>query len=227
MIDKVCEFATARKGRRCGSLIAAAVAVSFALSPAPAAAAVAYDEGVSGDLSNNGLAPTLISLGVGSNTISGTSGRDQAGVIDRDYFTFTLGANEALTAINVLQGTVPIGLSFIGVQTGNQVTVSPTTTTAAGLLGWTHYDASDVGTNILDDMGIAANGSTGFTGPLGPGTYAFWVQEASPGTATYAFDFVVAQAPEPSTWLMMLAGFGLAGVALRRGRRLQQAEAAA
>src|SRR5690242_21909913 len=110
MIDKVCGFATVRKGRRCGSLIAAAVAVSFALSPAPTAAAVAYDEGVSGDLSNNGLAPTLISLGVGSNTISGTSGRDQAGVVDRDYFTFTLGSNEALTAINVLQGTVPIGL---------------------------------------------------------------------------------------------------------------------
>jgi hypothetical protein len=227
MIDKVCEFATASRMKRGRLLLAAAVAIGLAAGASPAAAAVAYDEGVSGDLSNNGLAPTPISVVLGSNIVSGTSGRDQAGVVDRDYFTFTLGANEFLSAINVLQGTVPIGLSFIGVQTGNQVTVSPTTTTAAGLLGWTHYDAADVGTDILDDMGIAANGSTGFSGPLGPGTYSFWVQEASPGTATYAFDFVVGQAPEPSTWLMMLAGFGLAGMALRRSRRLQQAEAAA
>lgn len=207
--------------------MAVAAAIGIAVAAAPAAAAVAYDEGVSGDLSNNGLAPTAVTLGFGDNTIMGTSGRNQAGAVDQDYFTFTLGANQYLTAIDILQGTVPIGLSFIGVESGNQVTVGPTAATAAGLLGWAHYGTSDVGTDILDNMGIAANGSTGFSPPLGPGSYAFWVQEASPGTATYAFDFVVAQAPEPSTWMMMLAGFGLISIALRRRRSVTKETAPA
>jgi len=191
----------------------------MAVTSSPAHAVVAYDEGASGDLSNSGASPTIISLIIGDNIISGTSGKNSAGVIDRDYFTFTLASNQILTAINVLPGTVPIGLSFIGVQSGNQVTVSPAGPTAAGLLGWAHYSAADVGTDILDNMSVAANGSSGFSIPLGPGTYAFWVQEASPGTATYSFDFVVSTVPEPSTWAMMLIGFGAAAIALRRNRK--------
>lgn len=139
--------------------------------------------------------------------------------MDRDYFTFTLGPNQFLTAIDVLPGTVPIGLSFIGLQTGNQVTVSPAGPTAAGLLGWTHYSLGDVGTDILDNMSVPANGSTGFAGALGPGTYAVWAQEASPGIEPYSFNFVVSLVPEPSTWAMMLLGFGALGVAFRRRRR--------
>ena len=198
--------------------LAAAVGIA-ALYSSPAAAVVAYAEGTSGDLSNNGLAPTAISLAIGDNTISGTSGKNADGIIDRDYFTFTLAPNDYLTSITVLQGTTPIGFSFIGVQSGNQVTLSPTTTTAAGLLGWDHYSSSDVGTDILDNMGVPANGSSGFTPPLGPGSYAFWVQEASSGTANYVFDFHVAEAPEPATWAMMLLGFGAVGWRMRRARR--------
>lgn len=202
-------------------LRATAFAAAFgaaALCSSPAAAVVAYAEGTSGDLSNNGLAPTAISLAVGDNTISGTSGKNADGIIDRDYFTFTLGANDYLTSITVLQGTTPIGFSFIGVQSGNQVTLAPTTTTAAGLLGWDHYSSTDVGTDILDNMGVPANGSSGFTPPLGPGSYAFWVQEASTGTANYIFDFHVAEVPEPSTWAMMLLGLGAVGWTMRRKR---------
>src|SRR5579884_1151664 len=179
------ELCMSRKVRAClsrGYLIAA-FAAGMAVTSSPANAVVAYDEGASGDLSNSGASPTIISLIIGDNIISGTSGKNSAGVIDRDYFTFTLASNQILTAINVLPGTVPIGLSFIGVQSGNQVTVSPAGPTAAGLLGWAHYSAADVGTDILDNMSVAANGSSGFSIPLGPGTYAFWVQEASPGTA--------------------------------------------
>lgn len=205
----------------------AAAAAALMLASAPAAAVVAYSETASGDLSNSGLAPTPITLVAGDNTISGTSGRNQAGAVDQDYFTFTLGADEYLIAIDILDGTAPIGLSFIGVQSGNQVTATGAGGSAAGLLGWAHYGTGDVGTNILDNMGVAAAGSTGFSPPLGPGSYAFWVQEASPGTAPYAFDFVVSHVPEPSTWAMMLIGFGAMSVALRRRRRVEGSAAAA
>jgi hypothetical protein len=42
------------------------------------------------------------------------------------------------------------------------------------------------------------------------------VQEANVGTANYRFNFLVGSVPEPSTWAMMLAGFGLIGMAMRR-----------
>lgn len=215
-------------GLRAGLLrfgAAAGIAVgALVASGSPAAAAVVYDEGVSGDLSNSGLTPTAVSFGIGGNTVTGTTGHDQAGAIDRDYWTFTIGVDQALVAINVLEGTQTVGFSFIGLESGNQVTLDPGTMTAAGLLGWTHYDSTDVGTNILDDIGVAGNGSSGFTGSLGPGTYSVWLQEISPtaGAIPFGFDFIVAQVPEPSTWAMMMVGFGMVGFAVRRRRKMSE-----
>ena len=203
------------------SVLGTAAAAALVAST-PASAAVAYSESKTVDLSSNGLSPTALALGLGDNIIEGWTGRFE-GNIDRDYFTFTLGANQALESIIFLDGNT-IGISFIGVQSGNQVTVSPSAADATGLLGWYHYSkAADVGTDVLDNMGIPMAGSTGFTGPLGPGTYSFWLQEASPGSPVhYAFNFVVGQfespVPEPATWAMMLLGFGFAGMALRRSR---------
>jgi hypothetical protein len=196
-----------------------ASALALGILSSPALAVVAYDEGTSGDLSNSGLAPTPVTFVPGDNIVSGTSGKNTAGVVDRDYFTFTLGPNEFLTELVVQTGTMPIGLSFIGLQAGDQVTLSPTTTTAAGLLGWTHYGASDVGTDILDNMSVPARGSSGFTPPLGPGTYSVWAQEASSGVAPYSFNFMVSMVPEPSSWVMMFIGLGIMGMVLRRDRR--------
>lgn len=211
--------AIAARSKVARSLAPVIAYAAMGIAAAPASAAVVYDETVSGDLSNSGLSPTPIAFALGTNAVTGTTGHDSTGAIDRDYFTFMVGAGQALTAINVLQGTQTIGLSFFGIQSGGQVTLATNSATAAGLLGWTHYDASDVGTNILDDIGVAGNGSPGFIGPLGTGTYSVWLQEISPGGAVpYGFDFVVVSVPEPSTWAMLLAGFGILGLAFRTGR---------
>ena len=80
-----------------------------------------YNESVSGDLSNNGLAPTVLTVSQGSNDVYGTTGKSAAGVIDRDYFTFTVPEGMELTAITVLPGTTtlgPDGESFIGIESG-------------------------------------------------------------------------------------------------------------
>jgi hypothetical protein len=200
-------------------LIAAAAAVALGVASSPASATVVWDETVNGDLSNSGLTATTVTFGVGSNVVQGTIGHDATGAIDRDYFTFTIGPNQVLSSLNILAGTQTLGLSFIGLQSGTQVTLATNSATAAGLLGWTHYGASDVGTNILDNMSIAANGSSGFSIPLGPGSYAIWLQEISPGgSVPYAFDFQVASVPEASTWALLLAGFGLLGLGFRRRR---------
>ena len=193
------------------------VCAALAIVSSPAAATVAWDEAISGDLSNSGLTATAVPFALGSNIVQGTIGHDPTGAIDRDYFTFTVGPNQLLTSLNILQGTQTLGLSFIGLQSGTQVTLATNAPNAAGLLGWAHYGASDVGTDILDNMSVAANGSTGFSVPLGPGSYAIWLQEISPGGAVpYALDFEIASVPEASTWMMMLAGFGVIGLAFRR-----------
>jgi len=221
----VCGVSKALRDRSCLRLsVLGALAAAVLATSSPATAAVTYSESKTVDLSSNGLSPTALALSLGDNIIEGWTGRFE-GNIDRDYFTFTLAANQALESITFLDGNT-IGLSFIGVQSGNQVTVSPSAADATGLLGWYHYSkAADVGTDILDNMGIPMAGSTGFTGPLGPGTYSFWLQEASPGSPVhYAFNFVVGEfvvesaVPEPATWTMMLLGFGFAGMALRRSR---------
>src|SRR5271154_4824245 len=181
-----------------------------------------YNESVSGDLSNSGLTPTLLTVSLGLNDIFGTTGKTGT-VIDRDYFTFTVPEGEEPTAITVLPGTETLGAlgeSFIGIESGPEVTVSTAATTAAGLLGWYHYDdTGDIGVNILPLMGTSGLGSTGFTGPLPSGTYSFWVQEASAGTVPYGLEFTVAT-PEPASWTMLLTGLTLlVGAAVLRATR--------
>src|SRR3954451_19305775 len=129
-------------------LVTAATATFYG---SPAFAAIAYDESGSPDLSDSGLAPTPISMAISSNTILGSSGHDVTGAIDRDYFTFTLGLNEALTAINVLPGTQTLGFSFIGLHARNQAPLPLYPADATGLLGWYHYSGADIGTDILDN----------------------------------------------------------------------------
>lgn len=184
------------------------------LLAAPVGAGVIYDESVSGDLSNSGLSPTVLTLSLGSNQVLGTTGA-QATSVDRDYFTFTVPSGLELSSLVVLPGTQnlgPAGDSFIGVEAGSQVTVSTSPADASGLLGWTHYDAADIGKNILPIMGSSDLGSTGFTPPLPSGTYAFWVQEGNLGTVHYGFDFTLASVPEPRSWAVLLMGMALLGI---------------
>lgn len=198
-----------------------AATAAFAVAATPSAGATGYNESA-GDLSNSNTSPTPVTFGVGDNFITGTTG-STSGVIDRDYFTFTLAPGEELTAIMVLDGTTSIAgpdplnpRSFIGVEAGGAVT-DPAAPVVGDLLGYTHYGPSLIGTDILDNIGSGA-GAQGFTGSLGAGTYSVWIQEANAGTANYAFNFLVRSVPEPSTWAMMLAGFGLIGWSMRRRR---------
>lgn len=191
------------------SISLGAMALSLALFSSAHGVTV-YSESSSGDLSNNGLSPTLVTLAEGANDVIGTTGRDATtNVVDRDYFTVTVPSQLRLVALIEVGGTQAGGaqaLGFIAIQSGNQVTLPTNTATAAGLLGWTHYGPSATDLDILPKIGVAANGSTGFVPPLGPGNYAFWVQDTTTGTFQYDFRLVLARVPEPSALILMLAG---------------------
>lgn len=205
------------------SYVAGITLLGLALAAGSAAqAATVYDEGVSGDLSNVGATPNPLAFAPGDNRIFGSTGRGTNDVVDRDYFTFTVLPGFVLSAIEVLPGTTSIGgrsLSFIGMEAGNQMTVLPTSMSAAGLLGWRHYSPADINTDILDDMAIPVAGSSGFTTPLGSGAYSIWIQETAVGSANYGFNFRLSAVPEPETWAMLILGFGFLGAGMRSQRR--------
>jgi hypothetical protein len=196
--------------------------VAGLMSASPLHAAVAYDESASPDLSGNGLSPTFLSLVAGSNQIFGATGNPGTGT-DRDYFSVTVPSGFLLSQLTLLPGTSVLGNStFFGVQSGTQVTVTPTAPSASGLLGAMHYTGAQVGTNILPALGLPFAGSTGFTPPLAAGNYAFWLQEIGAGSVPYALDLVVTAVPEPANYAMMMAGLTLIGFAARRTKRRQQ-----
>jgi hypothetical protein len=185
-----------------------------------------WNSTVNGPLSTSGLAPTALGpLTLGDNDVFATTGSSATGVVALNYFTVTVPVGFALDSLTVLPGTQVGGLtSFIGLEAGPQVTVSPDATTAAGLLGWWHYGPADINTNILPEMAISAEGSSGFTTPLGPGQYSFWIQELSTGTFPFGFGLGLVSAssvPEPGTLTTSLIGLAiLSPVLLRRRRRL-------
>ncbi len=200
--------------RRAAFLIAFTVLSATRL----ASAAEIYNEATSGDLSNDRLAPTPLSVALGSNTVTATS---LSG--DREYFRFTVPPGRRLNAIvNVASNGTR---SFLGMQNGTVFTETPTAPVAANLLGYSHFGNADatVGTDILDNM-AASNGY--FTGGLPAGDYVFWSQETGSVATTYTFDFQIGAAPTatpiPPVFAGLLAlgllGLGCAGL-MRRGRR--------
>ena len=176
---------------------------------AAAQAGVAWDEsGAAGDLSNNRLLPTLVTLLPGPNEIHGLTGNAGSGV-DRDYFSVDVPVGTILSSLILLADTnVSGGSSFIGIQVGPQITVTPEGAGAEALLGFSHYTNDMVGQNLLALIGQP--------GGLAAGRYSFWVQDTG-GPASYGMDFELNPVPLPAAaWLLMS---GLAGFAtLRRSR---------
>ena len=173
-----------------------------------AGAAVVWDEGVHGDLSNDRLAPTPLVLQVGTNTIIGTTVQG-----DVDYFGIGVFGDARLTQIVLTSFTSADDLAFLAIQSGSFITETTTAPNVANLLGWTHPSAALVGTDILDNLAAGA-GAIGFTPPLGPGFFSFWMQQTQPQVVGYSFDLVVV--PEPSVAALLALGLGALAIA-RRG----------
>ncbi len=178
------------------------------LSYASVAGADNYDEGIDGDLSNARLAPTVISLDPGSNSITATS---VAG--DPEYYTVNVPPGFQLSPVTLVSYVSLDAVAFVGLQNGTTFTEPATGTDVTQLLGWLHFGPGLVGTDILDNIG-AGIGAIGFTGPLPAGDYTFWSQQTGANATTYTFDLVLSAAPIVPTLsggftLLLCAGLGL------------------
>jgi hypothetical protein len=181
--------------------IALALLLAFASGVAHA---VVYNEATNGDLSNNGNAPTSLgAFGIGTHSVLSTSAGG-----DIDDFTFTIPAGATLTQIVPTAYAGFDETAFIGVQAGNTVDHS-----GLSLIGYQHFGPGqgNMNTNILPFISPS--------GPLGPGSYTVWMQQAG-SSATYTMDFVVTPEPGSIATIALLAfAFTTARAPRRVGRR--------
>ena len=170
-----------------------------------AQAVTIFDEAVDTDLSGDLSAPTVLNLGLGENTISGSiglsGGTGATDGTDADYFTFTIAPGIELTSITVDNYTGNDGgISFLGFvadssfggQTGDDIDGSVLFGASSG--------------EIISDL----TGSTS----LGAGDYSFWLQETADVTPGYSLTFTTV--PEPSTSLLLGGALCLLGVRRKR-----------
>lgn len=183
------------------SLLTLATAAAFGQS------VVLWNENTQGDLSGDRLNPDTLFLTDGSNELIGTTGFS-----DRDYFHFSLAPGKAITGIYVRSYVSDDDVSFLAVQEGTIITEDPLNANVANLLGWSFFGSTDIGNDILPNMG-SNWGSIGFTPPLTGPNYTFWLQQTGDATA-YTLDFQVV--PEPTT---MVATTALFGLLLRKRKR--------
>jgi hypothetical protein len=217
--------------RRClARLLATTTLAGLFCIGASTAGAALYDESSSGDLSSLYTAPSFLQLdtanagpspGTFGNVITGTIGRfGSPSVLDRDYLTINVPVGFQLRELRVgNQSTFPAsGLgSFIAIGAGTTMPNPDTATDGTGLLGYRIYGPADRNSDILDDLSIPFNGTSGFSRPLGAGDYTLWIQERSTGSYVYRFNAIIAPVPEPSALgTTLLGGLLLVGLALSR-----------
>ncbi|MGE0645491.1 MAG: VPLPA-CTERM sorting domain-containing protein [Nitrospira sp.] len=180
-----------------------AVALFCSMIAFNAHAATVYDEAVNGDLSNDNLSPTTVGLSVGRNLIAGSTVHKPS--LDRDFFTITVGAGHVLNAVLLSSYTNTDDLSFLGYKAGSQFTDLG----FSGVDGW-GLIGGPPGPSVGDDALSFLAG-----GPVGPGTYSFWLQETS-GSTTYTLDYQVAVVPLPAALPLFVSGLlGLGAMARR------------
>ena len=176
-----------------------------------AAANVIWDEAIDGSLSTDRFNTTdMGTLWAGSNDVLGST---VSGI--SKFFTITIGEGDSWTGLIVESWESDDDLGFLGVVTGDYFSVDPANPDVTQLMGYVHYGELDVGQDILPTMGMGP-GSQGFTTPVGPGTYSFWVRQGGADLSHWDLNFVV----ESSTVVPGAGGlFALAGMGLARRRR--------
>ncbi len=186
-------------------------AISLAVASGAALAGITYDESVDGDLSTDPNAPTALAFTLGSNTVSGTVTLSNQPSGDRDFITFTVGAGERLSALNLVAYS-PDDAGFAAFNAGTTSFV-PSAATDANFLAGILPEASQVGTDLLPAFVSSAVTTNSLPNPwLGPGDYAFVIQQTSPALQAYTLEFVIT--PAPASLSALTLGF----LAVRRRR---------
>ncbi|MEH3104595.1 MAG: choice-of-anchor K domain-containing protein [Sphingomonas phyllosphaerae] len=221
-----------------------AVAVIAALAPVPALAApnAADVSGSTEAVFKNSAPGTAVTTGIGTSSITWGEAIDNVGVnkLKFDATTFSSGYNSPFKVgrLTYFNGTVKNGTEINAVDLALDLTfANPNIGKFSSLFSFGIVSTSNTGT--ADDNAdyltlpsnfstgtFVANGTTygvkltGFGNIDGDGFVSksdteFRVREGKTASADL-FAIVTPAVPEPATWAMMLAGFGVIGMAMRR-----------
>jgi len=198
-----------------GEHIGTGLVTTTASSPYPAIAsgnASATIDGLSTALTTQVLlAPVLTLLGVSANTIQSTSGVSAAGGLNA-FGTSTI---EGLTVTG-------LSLGLLRIDGGLFINPDPNTVLVDILGLRIVLNEQVLGGNGVTDLSLATNAlHISFDNfALGTGLLS---GDVIVGHSQAAITDYVAPVPEPATWAMMIGGFGLIGVSLRRRRPIRVA----
>ena len=199
--------------------VLAALAIALFAGLATSANAQVFDDAVNGNASSDGAAPTPVTFSLGSNIINGTV--TSPGNV-RNFYTFTIGAGQELSAINLDAISVVDAAGAVSSDPGFYALIDGTTGTnpvdGFANLGGEFYDPSSLGVDLL--AGISDGGESSGSGfsSIGAGDYTFVIQQTGDEVSSFSLDFQVTTAvPEPTS-TVLLAGLGLVGLARRRRR---------
>lgn len=186
---------------------------------ATANAQIVFDD-ASGNASSNGASPTALTFNLGSNIVNGTV---TTPANTRNFYTFTIGASEELTAINLDSLNVTTAAGAPSSDPGFFALVEGDTASIPGAgfanLGGGLFAPGNVGIDLLSIANPQSTGGTGLPAVIGAGDYTFVIQQTGSEVSNFSLDFQVSAAavPEPTSGIL-LAGLGLAGLARRRRR---------
>lgn len=195
------------------SIILSVAIAALIMCTSIASAQFPYSETLSGDLSEPSAPSNLGALPLGTSTVTGTL--DNSAGTDPDAFSFNVAAGHLLTKLEFTQ------LDDVGFGSGHFFAFSNSNTALnTGSADGNRYSSfvtdQTVGINILDGT-VNTFGGTGGSGPLGAGTYNFWLQETNGSNQNYTVALTTTTAvPEPSSVVFMV---GSAGLMLLRRRR--------
>jgi hypothetical protein len=188
--------------------------LSILLTHSAGAAVFAYDESILGDLSDDYLIPHVFTPGTGTSTLTGSVADG-----DRDLFTIDIAAGLQLTSLFLVSYTTtdpdrPDNITYLLAQPGATLAAAPSNEDPypGGAIGYVGFGKWAEGRELL--RFLTAGPPFDYATTLGPGSYAFWINETGP-VSGYQFRFQVAAVPEPS--IPMLAA--VAGLLLVRRKR--------
>lgn len=171
-------------------------------------AVFAYDEAITGDISNNYLAPLVFTPTAGVSTLKGS-----VALNNPDLFTIVVANGLVLDSIRLLSyatsSSDPGNVSYLLSQPRATLSRPPTNGNNYGApIGYTSFGAFAVTGNLNLLPTITAGPPYFSITEFGAGSYAFWVNETGPAS-TYEFAFNLTAVPEPSVMTALLAGLPL------------------
>ena len=173
-----------------------------------ARAGTLWNESVNGDLSNNQLNPTSLTLVPGTNAVIGTVG----GLDTQDWVAVDVPDDYQLSALILRNYVSTDSQGFIGFQFGAGFAGNVYVPTSYA--GYAHFGTGATngalpptdltGADLLPLMAdpTLSAGATGFTIPLDSGPYTFLIQQLSNSTQ-YEFDYIVTPVPAPSSLALL------------------------